>query len=121
MTQSSLSSPAPSGLPDVQRLPGILARYRDPNPAWSLAEIAMTVAPLVGLWAAMWGLLHVSYWLCLALALPAAGFLVRVFMIQHDCGHGAFFRLTITGSGCTPAIMPPRAISTIAASATSTP
>ena len=92
MTQSSLSSPAPSGLPDVQRLPGILARYRDPNPAWSLVEIAMTVAPLVGLWAAMWGLLHVSYWLCLALALPAAGFLVRVFMIQHDCGHGAFFR-----------------------------
>ena len=81
MTQASPSSPALSGLPDVQRLPGILARYRDPNPAWSLAEIAMTVAPLVGLWAAMWGLLHISYWLCLALALPAAGFLVRVF---HD-------------------------------------
>ena len=33
-----------------------------------------------------------SYWLSLALALPAAGFLVRLFMIQHDCGHGAFFR-----------------------------
>jgi len=31
-------------------------------------------------------------WLCLLLALPAAGFVVRLFMIQHDCGHGAFFR-----------------------------
>jgi len=92
MTQSSPSSPAPVGLPDIQRLPGILARYRDPNLASSLTEIAVTVAPLFGLWAAMWGLLHVSYWLCLALALPAAGFLVRLFMIQHDCGHGAFFR-----------------------------
>jgi omega-6 fatty acid desaturase (delta-12 desaturase) len=32
-----------------------------------------------------------SYWLTLALALPAAGFLVRIFIIQHDCGHGSFF------------------------------
>ena len=32
------------------------------------------------------------WWLSLLLALPAAGFLVRLFMIQHDCGHGAFFR-----------------------------
>src|ERR1700677_5142811 len=92
MTQSSPSSPSPSGLPDAQRLPGIFARYRDPNLAWSLTEIAVTLAPLVGLWAAMWALLHVSYWLCLTLALPAAGFLVRLFLIQHDCGHGSFFR-----------------------------
>jgi len=32
------------------------------------------------------------WWLALLLAVPAAGFLVRLFMIQHDCGHGAFFR-----------------------------
>jgi omega-6 fatty acid desaturase (delta-12 desaturase) len=35
--------------------------------------------------------LEVSYWLTLALALPAAGLLVRLFIIQHDCGHGSFF------------------------------
>jgi fatty acid desaturase len=40
----------------------------------------------------MWATLDLGYWLCLLLALPAAGFLVRLFMIQHDCGHGAFFR-----------------------------
>ena len=89
-TESALSSAAL--LPDLQRLPGALARYRDPNLIWSVAEIAMTLTPLVALWAAMWALLHVSYWLTLALALPAAGFLMRLFMILHDCGHGAFFR-----------------------------
>jgi len=75
-----------------QRLPGLLARYRDPDLRRSLTEIAITLAPLVALWVAMWGLLHVSYWLSLALALPAAGFLVRLFLIQHDCSHGSFFR-----------------------------
>ena len=39
----------------------------------------------------MWAMLDIGYWLCLLLAVPAAGFLVRLFMIQHDCGHGAFF------------------------------
>jgi omega-6 fatty acid desaturase (delta-12 desaturase) len=36
--------------------------------------------------------LQVSYWLTLLLALPTAGFLVRIFIIQHDCGHGSFFK-----------------------------
>ncbi|MBI3675762.1 MAG: fatty acid desaturase [Proteobacteria bacterium] len=40
----------------------------------------------------MWLSLGIGYWLTLLLALPTAGFLVRLFMIQHDCGHGAFFR-----------------------------
>jgi acyl-lipid omega-6 desaturase (Delta-12 desaturase) len=92
MTDSALPTPPPPALPETQRLPGALARYRDPKLAWSLTEIAVTFAPLVALWAAMWALMHVSYWLTLALALPAAGFLVRLFLIQHDCGHGAFFR-----------------------------
>jgi omega-6 fatty acid desaturase (delta-12 desaturase) len=40
----------------------------------------------------MWASLDRGYWVCLLLAVPAAGFLVRLFMIQHDCGHGAFFQ-----------------------------
>jgi omega-6 fatty acid desaturase (delta-12 desaturase) len=40
----------------------------------------------------MWAALSFGYWLCLLLSVPAAGFLVRLFMIQHDCGHGSFFR-----------------------------
>jgi Fatty acid desaturase len=37
-------------------------------------------------------MLDLGYWVALPIAVPAAGFLVRLFMIQHDCGHGAFFR-----------------------------
>jgi omega-6 fatty acid desaturase (delta-12 desaturase) len=43
-------------------------------------------------WGLMWLSLGIGYWLTLLLAVPTAGFLVRLFMIQHDCGHGAFFR-----------------------------
>jgi omega-6 fatty acid desaturase (delta-12 desaturase) len=77
---------------DAQSLPRLLARYRDPSFRRSATEIAITAIPLAGLWASMWALMHVSYGLSLVLAIPAAGFLVRLFMIQHDCGHGSFFR-----------------------------
>jgi omega-6 fatty acid desaturase (delta-12 desaturase) len=48
------------------------------------------------LWLLAWAALSVSIWLTLAISIPAAGFLVRLFMIQHDCGHGAFFRRRTT-------------------------
>ena len=70
----------------------ILASYREPSCVRSLLEIVITVLPLVLLWMLMWASLDIGYWLCLLLSVPAAGFLVRLFMIQHDCGHGAFFR-----------------------------
>jgi len=55
-------------------------------------EIAITIVPLILLWFFMWAMLDLGYWVALPIAVPAAGFLVRLFMIQHDCGHGAFFR-----------------------------
>jgi omega-6 fatty acid desaturase (delta-12 desaturase) len=69
----------------------ILARYRAPSPARSIIELVITAGPLVLLWFLMWATLDLGYWVCLLFAVPAAGFLVRLFMIQHDCGHGAFF------------------------------
>ena len=44
------------------------------------------------LWLLTWLGLYFGYWISLLLVVPAAGFLVRLFMIQHDCGHGSFFR-----------------------------
>ena len=44
------------------------------------------------LWFLMYLSLNLSYWLTIFLSLPAAGFLVRMFIIQHDCGHGSFFK-----------------------------
>jgi omega-6 fatty acid desaturase (delta-12 desaturase) len=70
----------------------ILARYRQPSHGRSIFEIAITIVPLIALWTLMWLTLDLGYWLSLLLAVPAACFLVRLFMIQHDCGHGAFFR-----------------------------
>ena len=69
-----------------------LARYQRPDLGRSLWQIANSVVPYIGLWFAMAWSLEVSYWLTLGLALLAAGFLMRTFIIFHDCGHGAFFR-----------------------------
>ena len=69
-----------------------LAAYREPNSARSVFELLITAVPFVLLWALMWVALDAGYWIALALAVPAAGFLIRLFMIQHDCGHGSFFR-----------------------------
>ena len=76
---------------DARGLTQVLVRYRGPSLARSIVELIITAGPLVLLWSLMWATLDLGYWLCLLLAVPAAGFLVRLFMIQHDCGHGAFF------------------------------
>jgi omega-6 fatty acid desaturase (delta-12 desaturase) len=77
---------------DPRILAQYLARFRAPNLSRSIIEILITIVPLVVLWISMWFALKIGYGLYLLLAVPAAGFLVRLFMIQHDCGHGAFFR-----------------------------
>jgi omega-6 fatty acid desaturase (delta-12 desaturase) len=68
----------------------VLARYREPSTRRSLFELAATLVPFVALWALAWMALQVSPWLALALAVLNGTFLVRIFIIQHDCGHGAF-------------------------------
>jgi omega-6 fatty acid desaturase (delta-12 desaturase) len=75
-----------------------LIRYSEPNVRRALLEVTITLVPLVFLWAMMWLSLDVGYWLTLLLAVPAAGFMVRLFVIQHDCGHGAFFRYRAANS-----------------------
>ena len=68
-----------------------LAEYRKPNNWRSLVELTVTILPFVMLWTAMSIVSEVNYLACLIIAIPAAGFLVRLFMIQHDCGHGSMF------------------------------
>jgi omega-6 fatty acid desaturase (delta-12 desaturase) len=77
----------PQGSDWVQRL----LRYRQPSRARAIFELCITAAALAAVWVLMWLSLDIGYWLTLLLAIPAAGFTVRLFMIQHDCGHGAFF------------------------------
>jgi acyl-lipid omega-6 desaturase (Delta-12 desaturase) len=80
-----------------QNWPQVLAGYREPQVLRSIFELVITAGPFIMLWASMWVALGTTgYWLSLLLAVPTAGFLTRLFMIQHDCGHGAFFRQRAT-------------------------
>ena len=67
-----------------------LEKYKTANNYKAFREILLTVVPFAAIWAVMYQTLSFSYLLTALLALPAAGFLVRIFIIQHDCGHGSF-------------------------------
>ncbi|WP_099867494.1 fatty acid desaturase [Pararhizobium haloflavum] len=69
----------------------VLARYRQPDPARSLFELGATVVPFVALWSLTALAVVNGYWWGLVLTVPTAGFLVRLFILQHDCGHGTLF------------------------------
>jgi acyl-lipid omega-6 desaturase (Delta-12 desaturase) len=68
-----------------------LGRYRRADAGRAVFELAVTFPPFVALWTAMvLASRHGFCWVSFACAPLAAGLLVRLFMIQHDCGHGAF-------------------------------
>ena len=70
-----------------------LAAFKSPLPRRAVAEVILTVGPLLALWGAAWTAYAFGLpWLAVMFTLPAALFLVRLFLIQHDCGHGAFFK-----------------------------
>ncbi|MEP3275657.1 MAG: fatty acid desaturase [Stappiaceae bacterium] len=69
----------------------LLAPYGRPQNLRGIAEICFTLLPFIALWAAIGVLVSSGYWVGMLLTIPAAAFLVRLFMIQHDCGHGSFF------------------------------
>lgn len=70
----------------------IISRYNRPDNLKSWWQIINSVVAYLLMWILMIWSLRVSYWLTLALTILAAGFLVRTFIIFHDCGHGSFFR-----------------------------
>jgi omega-6 fatty acid desaturase (delta-12 desaturase) len=66
--------------------------YQTPDNWRSIWQIANTLIPYFALWYAMYLSLSVSYALTLALSVVQAGFMIRTFIIMHDCGHGSFFK-----------------------------
>ncbi len=69
-----------------------VAQFQAPILRKSVSQLTTSFGGFFGTCAAMYALMDVSAWMALALAPLAAGFLVRIFIIQHDCGHLAFFR-----------------------------
>lgn len=78
--------------PELSRWREIVARYQKPSVPRSVVQLVNTLGPLLVLFVLMYFTLSWSYLITLALAVVAAGFLIRTFIIMHDCGHGSFFK-----------------------------
>ena len=84
---------SPMSAADFADWPKLVAPYAKPKLRRSVLQIVDSFAGFLLGWAAMYfAYQHVGYWLTLLLAIPTTGFLVRIFIIQHDCGHGSFFK-----------------------------
>ncbi len=70
----------------------LVRQYAQPDLRKGLWQVANSFGGLLLTFGLMYASLSVGYWLTLLLAAPAAGFLVRIFIIQHDCGHNSFFK-----------------------------
>ncbi|WP_112875123.1 fatty acid desaturase [Paracoccus endophyticus] len=69
----------------------VLAKYREPSTRRSIFELVVTLVPFLLLWGLAWAAMSISHALTLGIALLNGLFLVRIFCIQHDCGHASFF------------------------------
>jgi omega-6 fatty acid desaturase (delta-12 desaturase) len=78
--------------PDNAAWKAIVAKYQEPSTWRALWQIINTLVPYALLWYLMYLCRPVSWWLVVPLAILAGAFLVRVFIIFHDCGHGSFFK-----------------------------
>ncbi|MDX9857896.1 MAG: fatty acid desaturase [candidate division Zixibacteria bacterium] len=69
-----------------------LSRFQQPTRLKSVWQLVNTLVPYAALWIAAYKLGQISFWLMLPVTVVAAGFMIRTFIIFHDCGHGSFFR-----------------------------
>ncbi|MDG2450693.1 MAG: fatty acid desaturase [Saprospiraceae bacterium] len=83
----------------------IIAKYQVPDKKKALLQIITSFGPYVGLWVLMYFSMDWSIWITMALAVINSFFLVRIFIIQHDCGHQSFFKSkrlnNLTGTLCS--------------------
>lgn len=70
----------------------MVMNYNKPDLRKSIWQICNSLIPYLIMWFLMYQSLRYSYWLTLLLSIIACGFLIRMFIIFHDCGHGSFFR-----------------------------
>jgi omega-6 fatty acid desaturase (delta-12 desaturase) len=93
VTDTTTAVPSSAATGDPAAAPSwrtVLAPLARPHLGRSLLDIATSVLTYLGLLVAMYFLRGVSIWLVLAVSVPAAGFLVRTYIVFHDCAHGNF-------------------------------
>jgi omega-6 fatty acid desaturase (delta-12 desaturase) len=86
------SRPGPGAPSSARDELDVLAAYRKPDLLRSAWQVVNTAGPLAALWLTMLFFVDRAYALTLLLAVPTAAFLIRLFIIQHDCGHGSFLK-----------------------------
>jgi acyl-lipid omega-6 desaturase (Delta-12 desaturase) len=77
-----------------RELKRVLAEHRGSSISSAVWQLATTLVLFVIGWACMWACLPYGYWISLLIAVPTSGMLMRLFVLQHDCGHGAMFAST---------------------------
>lgn len=100
-TAADDASPAAStntAAAEARSLAARLRAFAVPDRKRSVAQLLTTGAAFCALWVGMWLAMEHAYWLTLLLGIPAAAFMVRLFVIQHDCGHGSFFRSALANN-----------------------
>ncbi len=75
----------------VRKFNALVAPYLGADNRRSVGQLLTSLIPFLGFWLAARWALEVHYALTLLFATVAGGFLIRLFIIQHDCGHGSFF------------------------------
>lgn len=70
----------------------LITKYQNSEALKSTWQFINSFVPFLVLWYLAYLSLNVGYWLTLIVAIPATGFLMRMFIIQHDCGHGSFYK-----------------------------
>ncbi|MBU1099185.1 MAG: fatty acid desaturase [Bacteroidetes bacterium] len=78
-------------IPTQSNWKSLVKKYQNSSNRKSIWQLIDSYVPFFVIWYLMYFMLDVSYWITLLLSIPAAGFTVRIFIIQHDCGHGSFF------------------------------
>lgn len=91
-TLSSMDTQAANAPAATRPWREIIAEHARPDTRRSIIQLLNTALPFIAVTAALIYGVHREFWAAFLLVIPAAALLVRLFMIQHDCGHGSFFR-----------------------------
>lgn len=83
---------SPGQKADVALWKVIVAKYQEPSLSRAIWQITNTYVPYALLWYLIYLCIPISWWLVAPLAILASGFVVRIFIIFHDCGHGSYFK-----------------------------
>lgn len=89
---TSAPTPVDTALASPGNWKALLSRFQISSARRALWQLGNSLIPYILLWVGMVYALSRSYWLMLPIAILASGFLVRIFIIFHDCGHESFFK-----------------------------